>query len=83
MSWRSPRRTRHYCEPATLRSPPWSSPRSNRCDHPSVKPYLRLTASRDPRQLIRGDAILLFANGDKVAGRLAVKVAVRRHPPKG
>ena len=78
-NWRSLRRTRHCCEPAASRSPPWSNPSSNRCVHPNAKPSLRLTAQLDLRRLIHGAAILLFDHGDKVAGRLAVKVAVRRH----
>jgi hypothetical protein len=45
-----------------------------------VNSHLRRIAPGSPVQTIRGGANLLSDHGDKIAGRLAVRVAVRRQP---
>jgi len=80
--WLWPCRTLRFYVPVTSKSRPWLNRRLNPPQSQTAKSSLRLTAPLDLRQTIPGDAILQSHHdpGDKVAVRLAVKVAVRRQP---
>ena len=80
-NWLPLRQMPHSCERAIWRLPNRLNLRLNQSECQTAKPYHPLTAPIDLHPPIHGDAILLFDHGDKVAVRLAVRVAVRRQTP--